>query len=71
MLQKSFQDRDQECKEVREKIKEAKSILIVGGGATGVESAGYIAEKYPEKRVGICQRGPKLIPAIQGGHEKI
>jgi len=29
------------------KIENSESILIVGGGATGVESAAYIAEKYP------------------------
>ena len=49
----------------------AKSVLIVGGGSTGVESAGYIAEKYPDKKIGICQRGERLLPVIKGAHEKI
>jgi NADH dehydrogenase FAD-containing subunit len=66
--QKTYQERDDECKQVREQIKNAKSILIVGGGATGVESAGYIAEKYSDKKIGICQRGDKLVASIPGAH---
>lgn len=44
-------------------------MLIVGGGATGLESAAYIAEKYGEKvKVGICQKGKYLLPGIPGAH---
>ena len=56
---------------MRFKIQNSESILIVGGGATGVEAAAYIAEKYPLKRVGIIQRGNILIPTIKGAHQKI
>lgn len=33
------------------RIQSAKSILVVGGGALGVQLAGDIAERYPEKEV--------------------
>ena len=47
--------------EARMKISQSNSILIVGGGATGLETAGQIAEKYPAKKVGIVSRGQKLL----------
>lgn len=31
---------------MREQIKEAKSILVVGGGPTGLEVVGNLAHKY-------------------------
>ncbi|PHT65357.1 hypothetical protein T459_29782 [Capsicum annuum] len=37
-----------------EKIKSAKSILIVGGGPTGVELAAEIAVDFPDKKVTWC-----------------
>lgn len=50
---KSQEERQEECAAIREEIRSAKSVLVCGGGSTGVESACYIAEKYPDKRVGI------------------
>ncbi|KAK2969125.1 hypothetical protein RJ640_017240 [Escallonia rubra] len=44
-----------------EKIKSASSILIVGGGPTGVELAGEIAFDFPEKRVTLVHNGPRLL----------
>ena len=45
---------------------------MVGGGSTGVESVGFMADKYGEdKKIGICQRGSKLLAQIEGGHERI
>jgi hypothetical protein len=52
-------------------MKEASSILCVGAGPTGLESAGYLKEFYPEKKIGICQRGAKLLPVFEGAHEMI
>lgn len=48
-----------------EKLKEAKSVLIAGGGIVGVEVASEIAVAYGnEKKIGICLRGDKLLPAL-------
>lgn len=47
-----------------EKIKGAKSILIVGGGPTGVELAGEIAFDYPEKDVTLVHDGYRLLEFI-------
>ncbi|KAK3032766.1 hypothetical protein RJ639_034915, partial [Escallonia herrerae] len=44
-----------------EKIISASSILIVGGGPTGVELAGEIAFDFPEKRVTLVHNGPRLL----------
>ncbi|XP_020580373.1 apoptosis-inducing factor homolog B-like [Phalaenopsis equestris] len=47
-----------------EKIKSSNSILIIGGGPTGVELAGEIAVDFPEKKVTIVHKGPRLIEFI-------
>jgi len=54
-------------------IKNAQSVLVIGGGATGVEAAGYLAEFQVPKgvKVGICHSGDKLLPTIQGAHNHV
>lgn len=47
-----------------EKIKSASSILIVGGGPTGVELAGEIVVDFPEKNVTLVHRGSRLLEFI-------
>ncbi|KAL6629835.1 hypothetical protein ACP70R_029600 [Stipagrostis hirtigluma subsp. patula] len=46
------------------KIESSESVLIIGGGPTGVELAGEIAVDYPEKKVTIIHRGPRLLEFI-------
>ncbi|KAJ1917725.1 hypothetical protein H4219_003037 [Mycoemilia scoparia] len=43
------------------KVKEADSILVIGGGATGVEMAGEIAAAYPKKEVTIVHKCAHLL----------
>ncbi|XP_038713388.1 LOW QUALITY PROTEIN: ferroptosis suppressor protein 1-like [Tripterygium wilfordii] len=47
-----------------EKITSAQSILIVGGGPTGVELAGEIAVDYPDKKVTLVHKGSRLLEFI-------
>ncbi|XP_028808347.1 apoptosis-inducing factor homolog A-like [Neltuma alba] len=47
-----------------EKIKSAQSILIIGGGPTGVELAGEIAVDFPDKKVTLVHKGPRLLDFI-------
>ncbi|XVF19640.1 hypothetical protein REPUB_Repub11eG0128100 [Reevesia pubescens] len=47
-----------------QKIQAAHSILIVGGGPTGVELAGEIATDFPEKKVTLVHKGPRLLEFI-------
>ena len=65
----SMAEREQEVKGIRDEMKAATSILCVGAGPTGLETAGYLKEFYPDKVVGICQRGPKLLPAFGNAHD--
>ncbi|OVA07141.1 FAD-dependent pyridine nucleotide-disulfide oxidoreductase [Macleaya cordata] len=44
-----------------EKIKSANSVLIVGGGSTGVELAGEIAVDFPEKKVTLVHKNSRLL----------
>lgn len=65
----SMTERADEVKIIREEMAKASSILCVGAGATGLETAGYLKEFYPDKKIGICQRGPKLLPAFDNAHD--
>ncbi|KAL5763678.1 hypothetical protein ACOSQ2_016272 [Xanthoceras sorbifolium] len=47
-----------------EKIKSAHSILIVGGGPSGVELAGEVAVDFPDKKVTLVHRGSRLLEFI-------
>ena len=42
-------------------VKESKSILIIGGGATGVEISGEVAAAYPGKKVTLIHGSEKLV----------
>jgi hypothetical protein len=33
--------------------------------------AGYLKDSFTDKKVGICQRGAKLLPKLTGAHEMI
>ena len=56
--------------ERRKEIAAAKSVLVVGGGATGVEAAGYLAEFKCNKgvKIGLYHSSSTLVPQIEGAH---
>uniref|UniRef100_A0A1J3EB76 Apoptosis-inducing factor-like protein A n=1 Tax=Noccaea caerulescens TaxID=107243 RepID=A0A1J3EB76_NOCCA len=47
-----------------EKIKSSGSVLIVGGGPSGVELAAEIAVDFPEKKVTMVHKGPRLLEFV-------
>jgi NADH dehydrogenase FAD-containing subunit len=47
----------------RDRIKTANSVVIVGGGATGIEAAGEIKTYFPEKKVTLVHSGDTLLHA--------
>lgn len=55
------QERLKQFEAEHEKIKTAKTILIIGGGPTGVELAGEIKVDFPDKKVIIVHAGYRLI----------
>ncbi|EIW87029.1 FAD/NAD(P)-binding domain-containing protein [Coniophora puteana RWD-64-598 SS2] len=48
----------------RAKYSTAKHVVLVGGGAVGIEIAGELKDTYPDKKVTIIQRGEKLFRDI-------
>ncbi|KAG4385436.1 hypothetical protein AAZX31_12G089500 [Glycine max] len=60
----SRRERLNQFKEDNQKIKSAHSILIVGGGPTGVELAGEITVDFPDKKVTIVHKGPRLLDFV-------
>lgn len=61
---KTRTERLNEYETENQKIKSAHSILIVGGGPTGVELAGEIAVDFPDKRVTLVHRGSRLLEFV-------
>nr|XP_043614813.1 ferroptosis suppressor protein 1-like [Erigeron canadensis] len=57
-------DRLRQFEADHEKIKASDTILIVGGGPTGVELAGEIIVDFPTKKVKLVHRGSKLLEFI-------
>lgn len=47
--------------EEHKKIESSHSILVIGGGPTGVELAAEIAFDFPDKRVILVHQGPRLL----------
>lgn len=67
-----MEERRDEVEATRKEICESKSILCIGAGSTGIEAAAYIKDKFPEKRVAVCQRGQKLLTGFHGSaHDTI
>eukprot|EP01133_Synstelium_polycarpum_P005677 gene5677-6557_t len=46
---------------IRAKIEQATSVLVVGGGAVGVEMAGEVATDFPGKKVTLVHSGDRLV----------
>ncbi|KAG2670664.1 hypothetical protein I3843_14G095100 [Carya illinoinensis] len=61
---KSRTERLDQYKAEYQKINSARSILIVGGGPTGVELAGEIAVDFPDKAVTLVHNGSRLLEFI-------
>ncbi|KAL5709151.1 hypothetical protein ACHQM5_019871 [Ranunculus cassubicifolius] len=47
-----------------EKIRSSNSILIIGGGPTGVELAGEISVDFPQKKVTLVNKGARLMEFV-------
>ncbi|KAI7877176.1 FAD/NAD(P)-binding domain-containing protein [Lichtheimia hyalospora FSU 10163] len=46
---------------IRNQVKEAQSIVIVGGGPTGIELSGEIRGAYKDKKITLVHRGSQLL----------
>ncbi|XP_018444946.1 uncharacterized protein LOC108816881 isoform X2 [Raphanus sativus] len=64
LLPKTRQEKLSQYQTEYEKIRSSKSVLIVGGGPSGVELAAEIAVDFPEKKVTLVHKGPRLLEFI-------
>ncbi|URD73970.1 Pyridine nucleotide-disulfide oxidoreductase [Musa troglodytarum] len=64
---KCRKDRIEKFKEANIKMRTSSSVLVIGGGPTGVELASDIASVYPDKKVTLVHNGPRLLGFI--GHK--
>jgi NADH dehydrogenase FAD-containing subunit len=60
---KTKEEIDEKLKAEREEIARATNIVLVGGGAVGIEFAGEIKDVFPDKSVTIVHGEPKLLNA--------
>ncbi|KAJ7855828.1 hypothetical protein B0H13DRAFT_1727879 [Mycena leptocephala] len=51
-------------------VEEAASVLVVGGGALGIQFASDIAAVHPTKRVTLLHSRARLLPRFDGGGEE-
>ncbi|KAJ1808010.1 hypothetical protein LPJ56_004795 [Coemansia sp. RSA 2599] len=51
-----------EIAELRAGLDSANTVMVVGGGAVGVEVAGYVAATHPAKKVTLVHSGSRLLP---------
>ncbi|CAA6660498.1 unnamed protein product [Spirodela intermedia] len=61
---RSRKDRLRQFVEENEKIRSSNSILIIGGGPTGVELAGEITVDFPQKKVTLVHGGSRLLQFV-------
>ncbi|OJI79390.1 hypothetical protein ASPTUDRAFT_132079 [Aspergillus tubingensis CBS 134.48] len=52
-------------------VKKAKSVVIVGGGAVGVQMATDMKELYPEKEITVVQSRDQVMPQFHRGLHEI
>ncbi|KAJ2743404.1 Apoptosis-inducing factor 2 [Coemansia sp. BCRC 34301] len=58
----SVEEAKKEAVRVFDSVARAQSVLVIGGGAVGVEMAGEIASHYPGKAVTLVHSGARLLP---------
>ena len=63
-------DRRNHFRDWAERIRQASSILVVGGGPVGVEVAAEILEDLPGKRLILIHSGQQLLPALTPGPQR-
>jgi NADH dehydrogenase FAD-containing subunit len=52
------------------KLPQAKTLLVAGGGPTGVETAGELATHYPQAKITLLSGGSKLLPGLLPANSK-
>jgi len=62
--ERDLETRKQNLRKTAEHIKDAKEVLLVGGGIVGVELAAEIAWKYPQKSIILRTRGERLLKGL-------
>jgi len=61
----TLEKRNQEFVEQNNKLQDAASVLVIGGGVVGVELAGEIASAFPDKKVTLSHGGNTLLDGFK------
>ena len=57
----TLEARREEIHTRQKEIASAGSVLVIGGGPVGIETAGEVACKYPDKQVTLVHAGPRVL----------
>lgn len=60
----SLSERAESWQEAHRRLKAAEDLLIVGGGAVGVELAAEVLQQFPRKRVTLVDRATSILPGF-------
>ncbi|NCB01939.1 MAG: hypothetical protein EOM67_07200 [Spirochaetia bacterium] len=63
-MERLIDQRHTSVEQEAKRIKSSSSILIIGGGAVGVELAGEIAYAYPNKEIVLVERGKRILSTL-------
>ncbi|KAH7417724.1 hypothetical protein BKA64DRAFT_658676 [Cadophora sp. MPI-SDFR-AT-0126] len=63
-LNESEEKLKSEISALRKALQAAKTVLIAGGGAIGVETAGEVGAQFPKHDTTILSGGPRLLPKL-------
>lgn len=66
----NFSERKKQWKDYAMQLKKAEKVAIIGGGTVGVELAGEIAEKYPNKKVLLFHDSNRILSPLSKGASK-
>jgi len=61
----TLEKRNQELMTQHEKLKNAATVLVIGGGVVGVELAGEIISAFPDKKVTLSHGGSTLLDGFK------
>ena len=57
----ALSDRQRGVRAFAERLRRAESVLVVGGGAVGVEFSGEVLHLYPEKKITLVHSADRLV----------
>ena len=66
---KTLEELEKKNGDVAEDMERSSSVVVIGGGAVGIELAGEILDRFPDKKITIVNSGDKLLSNVHLGEK--